>query len=59
VGLKQDYNRAGHGFPNSELQADLVSIPANIAEGQRRDQLVGYPRHLSDANGSLKELETH
>ncbi len=47
-----------YGLVN-QIQRAAVSIPANIAEGQGRDHLGDYLHHLSIANGSLMELETH
>jgi len=44
---------------SSQLQRAGVSIPANIAEGRAREHTKEFLRHLSIANGSLAELETH
>jgi four helix bundle protein len=43
----------------SQLQRAAVSIPANIAEGQRRQHKPEFVQHLCIANGSLAEVETH
>ena len=42
-----------------QLQRAAVSVPANIAEGQARQHAKEFQQHLSIANGSLAELETH
>ena len=53
------------GFPReerydlgSQIRRAVVSIPANIAEGQARQHPKEFLQHLSIAKGSLAELHT-
>jgi len=54
------------GFPKHEayglsaqMQRAAVSVPSNIAEGHAREHRKEYLYHLSTAQASLAELETH
>jgi four helix bundle protein len=43
----------------SQIRRSATSIPANIAEGNGRENRGDYIHSLRIAQGSLKELETH
>jgi four helix bundle protein len=43
----------------SQIRRSAASIPANIAEGNGRENTGAYIQSLRIAQGSLKELETH
>jgi four helix bundle protein len=64
--LAEDSYRFSAEFPREELyglvsqiRRAAVSIAANIAEGYGRNSAGSYVAFLRNAQGSLKELETH
>jgi four helix bundle protein len=66
MALAADCYRKTRGFPRTEafgmtsqIRRAAASIPANIAEGNGRENTGNYINSLRIAQGSLKELETH
>lgn len=64
--LAADAYRVTRSFPReevfgltSQIRRAAASIPANIAEGYGRESSGNYVNFLKNAQGSLKELETH
>ncbi|MEW6388799.1 MAG: four helix bundle protein [Thermodesulfobacteriota bacterium] len=65
VELVTDIYRLTQGFPKeemfgliSQLRRAAVSIPSNIAEGHARTSRKEFQHFLSNARGSVAELET-
>jgi four helix bundle protein len=63
--MVQEVYEATRDFPKeeiyglrSQIRRAEVSIPSNIAEGQGRESVKDFLRHLSMAYGSLCEAET-
>ncbi|MDP9375361.1 MAG: four helix bundle protein [Chloroflexota bacterium] len=64
--LVADVYRVTRRWPQEELygltsqaRRAVASIPSNVAEGQGRTGTREFLHHLSIANGSLREVETH
>ena len=66
MALAAECYKRTRGFPpaetygmTSQIWRSAASIPANIAEGNGRENTRVYVQFLRVAQGSLKELETH
>jgi four helix bundle protein len=66
IDLVESVYRTTQGWPKEELygltnqvRRAAVSVPSNVAEGQGRHSPKEFLHHLSIAEGSLHEVETH
>lgn len=66
IELVEHVYRVTQEFPKHEtfgltgqMQRAAISVPANIAEGNTREHRKEYLHHVSLAQASLAELETH
>jgi four helix bundle protein len=48
----------GRSAMSDQIRRAVVSVPANIAEGQARQHPAEFAQHLAIARGSLAELDT-
>ena len=66
IGLVVAVYRLSGSFPKNEMygltsqiRRAAVSVPSNIAEGHTRESTRDYLSHISVAQASLAEVETH
>ena len=57
--LTESFPKSGTYGLSSQIRRAASSVPANIAEGNGRENTGSYIQFLRVSQGSLKELETH